>query len=102
MMAKKARKGASLPETQAVDGLQAYLKNFFPNLVNRNDGSTAGSGLSNTTETGISLDRPDKRPRISLSPERRRDDEEDYESDVDNPNIYDGYNGSRVGQTGEV
>jgi hypothetical protein len=71
-------------------------------LVNRNDGLTAGSGLSNTTETGISLDRPDKRPRISLSPERRCDDEEDYESDVNNPNIYDGYNGSRVGQTGEV
>jgi hypothetical protein len=102
MQAKKTRKGVSLPETQAVDGLQAYLKNFFPNLVNRNDGSTAGSGLSNTTETGVSLDRPDKRQRISLTPERRRDDEEEYESDVDNPNIYDGYDGSRVGQTGEV
>jgi hypothetical protein len=103
MQAKKTRKGVSLPETQAVDGLQAYLKNFFPNLANRNDGRTAGSGVSNTTETGESLDRPEKRPRISLSPERRVDDEEDYESDVDNPNNnYGGYNGSHIGQTGEV
>jgi hypothetical protein len=34
MQAKKTRKGATVPETQAVDGLQAYLKSFIPNLAN--------------------------------------------------------------------
>jgi hypothetical protein len=103
MMAKKTRKGASLPETLAVDGLQSYLESFFPNLVHTNQGSNGGGGHADTTG-GPGIDpRQSKRQRVSLTPERNPAmEDEDYESDVDGPSAYHGYDDARVGQTGEV
>jgi hypothetical protein len=103
MMAKKTRKGALLPETQAVDGLQAYLESFFPNLVHTNQGPNGAGGHADTTG-GPGIDpRQTKRQRISLTPERNPAmEDEDYESDVDGPSAYHGYDDARVGQTGEV
>jgi hypothetical protein len=63
MQAKKARKGATVPETQAVDGLQAYLKSVSPNLVNKSAGGVRAE------RNAAGNDRPDKRRRISASPD---------------------------------
>jgi hypothetical protein len=43
VQANKSRKVASVLATQAVDGLQAYLKNFFPNLGNNGVNGTGAS-----------------------------------------------------------
>jgi hypothetical protein len=93
MQAKKTRKGATVPETQAVDGLQAYLKTFFPNLANR---SAVGGGAERPP---VGNDRPDKRRRISSSPDCGGEEEPE---DVDNPEGYDGFDEEDIGQTGEV
>jgi hypothetical protein len=90
MQAKKTRKGATVPETQAVDGLQAYLKSFFPNLANKSLGSGGAE------RTPAANDRPDKRRRISASPDCSS--EEDPE-DIDNLGGYDGFDDGDIGQT---
>jgi hypothetical protein len=90
MQAKKTRKGATVPETQAMDGLQAYLKSFFPALANR---SAGGGGAP------VGNDRPDKRRRISGSPDRGGEEEPE---DLDNPEGYDGFDEEDIGQTGGV
>jgi hypothetical protein len=90
MQSKKARKGAIVPETQAVDGLQAYLKSFFPNLANK---SACGGGAERTPAGN---DRPDKRRRISGSPDRGGEEEPE---DLDNPDGYDEFDDEDIGQT---
>jgi hypothetical protein len=90
IQAKKTRKGATVPETQAVDGLQAYLKSFFPNLANK----SAGSGGAERTPAGS--DQPDKRRRISASPDGGSEEEPE---DVDNPDGYDELDDGDIGQT---
>jgi hypothetical protein len=93
MQAKKARKGTTVPETQAVDGLQAYLKSFFPNLVN----GSAGGIRAERNPAGY--DRMDKRRRISASPDGGREEEPE---DVDDPDGYDEFDEEEIGQTGGV
>jgi hypothetical protein len=89
MQANKSRKVASVPATQAVDGLQAYLKNFFPNLGNY---GVNGTGASQAEAIQVGTGAPNKRPRVSLEGERNAADEEDYD-DVDE---------SEIGQTSGV
>jgi hypothetical protein len=84
VQANKTRKVASVPATQAVDGLQAYLRNFFPNL-----GDTVAS-RAEVIQAGTTA--PNKRPRVSLELETNAGDEEDYD-DVDE---------SEIGQTSGV
>jgi hypothetical protein len=83
VQANKSRKVALVPATQAVDGLQAYLKNFFPNLGNS---TVEGAGIGQTEPDQASESAPNKRPRISLDPESNTDGE-DYEDDVDESEI---------------
>jgi hypothetical protein len=84
VQANKTRKVASVPATQTVDGLQAYLKNFFPNLGN------TGASQAEVIQAGTTA--PNKRPRVSLELETNAGDEEDYD-DVDE---------SEIGQTSGV
>ena len=76
VQANKTRKVAS--------ALQAYLRNFFPNL-----GDT-GASRAEVIQAGTTA--PNKRPRVSLELETNAGDEEDYD-DVDE---------SEIGQTSGV
>jgi hypothetical protein len=71
MQDKKTRKGATAPEMQAVDRLQAYLKSFFPNLA-----AVGGSGAERPQAGN---DQPDKRCRISTSPDSSIDEEDEHQ-----------------------
>lgn len=93
LRAKRKKMGNTVPEQKAVDGLEAYMKHFFPNLVrNSANEENAMQGESSQEESR----RPNKHQRISPDPKDARSEEEDYdESDFDDD---DRYNSNEVGQ----
>jgi hypothetical protein len=98
LQSKKNKKGTSVPETQAVDGLQAYLKNFFPNLIDTGEKRP----ITDQDETyQADADLRNKRPRVSLENEKGiHSGDDDYVSDVDDN--YRTYNSGDIGQIGGV
>jgi hypothetical protein len=87
---KRTRKVDDVPATQAVDGLQDFLKVLFPNGV-RNQVSGIGNQGS---------DYSNKRPRVSLGSEGNIEDEYNEDDDVDGggDSRYTGYDEEYVGQ----